>query len=169
MDKILFEDAALISQAKVTIDGVDHTITEAEYSGGTDLNAATFNQLQDNVENAINKAVEKTVLFNNTTNTSSTITLSDSVANYECIEIFYKNNDHLYSSLKVHQPNNTKISLDSHYANGTAAYLKFARATISGTEITINGQTQVFIDGNVLTSSNGNFIYITRVVGYKEV
>jgi hypothetical protein len=58
MEKILFEDAALTSQAKVTIDGVDHLVTEAEYSGGTDLNANTFNQLQDNVEDAINEVVE---------------------------------------------------------------------------------------------------------------
>jgi hypothetical protein len=53
MEKIMFEDATLTSQAKVTIDGVDHLVTEAEYSGGTDLNARTFNLLQDNVENAI--------------------------------------------------------------------------------------------------------------------
>ena len=55
MEKIMFEDAALTSQAKVTIDGVDHLVTEAEYSGGTDLNARTFNLLQDNVENAISE------------------------------------------------------------------------------------------------------------------
>ncbi len=58
MEKILFEDATLTSQAKVTIDGVDHLVTEAEYSGGTDLNANTFNQLQDNVEKAINGVIE---------------------------------------------------------------------------------------------------------------
>lgn len=56
MEKIIFEDASLTSQAKVTIDGVDHLVTEAEYSGGTDLNANTFNQLQDNVENAIEES-----------------------------------------------------------------------------------------------------------------
>lgn len=56
MKKILFEDATLTSQAKVTIDGVDHLVTEAEYSGGTGLNAETFNLLQDNVENAIDEA-----------------------------------------------------------------------------------------------------------------
>ena len=58
MKKILFEDATLTSQAKVTIDGVDHLVTEAEYSGGTDLNASTFNELQDNVEEEINGIVE---------------------------------------------------------------------------------------------------------------
>lgn len=55
MKKILFEDATLTSQAKVTIDGVDHLVTEAEYNGGTDLNANTFNELQNNVEDAINE------------------------------------------------------------------------------------------------------------------
>jgi len=58
MEKIVFEDATLTSQAKVTIDGVDHLVTEAEYSGGTDLNAKTFNNMQDNIEKAIDGVVE---------------------------------------------------------------------------------------------------------------
>ena len=53
MKKITFENATLVSEAKVTIEGVNHLVTEAEYSGGTDLNAETFNQLQDNIEEAI--------------------------------------------------------------------------------------------------------------------
>ena len=43
MEKINFEDATLTQQAKVTIDGVDHEVTPAKYSGGTDLNAETLN------------------------------------------------------------------------------------------------------------------------------
>lgn len=59
MRKIVFEDATLTNQAKVTIDGVDHLVTEAEYNGGTDLNASTFNELQDNVEDAIEEATKE--------------------------------------------------------------------------------------------------------------
>ena len=53
MNKITFEDATLVSQAKVSIGGNDYEITPATYSGGTDLNANTFNTMQSNIENAI--------------------------------------------------------------------------------------------------------------------
>ena len=53
MNKITFEDATLVSQAKVSIGGTDYEITPATYSGGTDLNASTFNTMQSNIENAI--------------------------------------------------------------------------------------------------------------------
>lgn len=73
MKKILFEDATLTSQAKVTIDGVDHLVTEAEYNGGTDLNANTFNELQDNVEDAIEDATNlvKWTLLGSATGTNN--------------------------------------------------------------------------------------------------
>lgn len=50
MQKINFEDATLVTQAKVTISGTDYEVTPATYSGGTDLDANTFNDLQDNIE-----------------------------------------------------------------------------------------------------------------------
>lgn len=82
MKKILFEDATLTSQAKVTIDGVDHLVTEAEYNGGTDLNASTFNELQDNVEEAIEnlkgKILWKNSDFSNIEFGAQEITLSSS-------------------------------------------------------------------------------------------
>ena len=53
MNKITFEDATLVNQAKVSIGGTDYEITPATYSGGTDLNANTFNTMQSNIENAI--------------------------------------------------------------------------------------------------------------------
>lgn len=43
MQKINFEDAVLVTQAKVTINGTDYEVTPATYSGGTDLDADTLN------------------------------------------------------------------------------------------------------------------------------
>jgi len=58
MEKIIFEDATLEVAGKVTIDGKDYPITEAQYVGGTDLNAKTFNDMQDNIEKTIDGVVE---------------------------------------------------------------------------------------------------------------
>ena len=43
MERISFEDATLVTQAKVTINGTDYEVTPATYSGGTDLDADTLN------------------------------------------------------------------------------------------------------------------------------
>ena len=59
MDKINFQDATLTSQAKVTIDNVDYEVTPPVYSGGTDLNAETFNTMQNNIEEAISYSTEE--------------------------------------------------------------------------------------------------------------
>lgn len=43
MEKINFEDATLKKSAYVTINGTEYPVTDAEYIGGTDLDAATLN------------------------------------------------------------------------------------------------------------------------------
>ena len=43
MEKINFEDATLKKSAYVTINGTEYPVTDAEYVGGTDLDAATLN------------------------------------------------------------------------------------------------------------------------------
>ena len=43
MEKINFEDATLKKSAYVTIGGTEYPVTDAEYVGGVDLNAATLN------------------------------------------------------------------------------------------------------------------------------
>ena len=110
---------------------------------------------------------KEVVLYDNPTGSSGTITLSDSSANYTYLEIFYRNNDNIYSSLKVYQPNGKQITMMSNWASGAnGMYLKGDRGTISGKTITINSSTQVFLGGSV-NVAGGNYHFITRVVGYK--
>lgn len=54
MDKILFENGTLVTPAKVTINEVEYEVTPAEYTGETPFNAENLNQMQTNIENAIN-------------------------------------------------------------------------------------------------------------------
>lgn len=42
MEKINFEDATLKKSAYVTINGTEYPVTDTEYVGGTDLDAATL-------------------------------------------------------------------------------------------------------------------------------
>ena len=52
MQKITFQDTEVVKAPYVEINGVEYPV-ESEYQGGTDLDAETFNQMQDNIEDAI--------------------------------------------------------------------------------------------------------------------
>lgn len=53
MDKINFQNGTKVSDAKVTISGVNYPVTPAVYTGSTPLSAYTLNLLQSNIEDAI--------------------------------------------------------------------------------------------------------------------
>lgn len=67
MERINFEDGQLVTEGYVEIDGVQHQIHEAEYSGDTPLSAFVLNKLQDNVETEINTHIEHKYILKITT------------------------------------------------------------------------------------------------------
>ena len=116
-----------------------------------------------------------TNLYNNTSGSTGTITMSQSVANFSYIEIYYKNDDNRFGGpLKVYSPNGRTISIISTSmdsdggAAGTKINFKVKDMTISGTTI-----TKVFIglyqpNGQVLSGGDSvNTIAIYRIDGYK--
>lgn len=109
------------------------------------------------------------VLYENASGSNSNITLSDNASNYEYIEIFYKNNDNAFSSVKVYQPNGKKVSLISHDNNGkNTVWVKFTLVVISGNTITFGNAVEIaLVASNAITASASKLNYITRVIGYK--
>ena len=55
MDKIPFEDGTLVKKGYVTIDGTEHEVEPAEYTGKIPLSAYNLIKMQDNIENSINE------------------------------------------------------------------------------------------------------------------
>ena len=52
MDKITFENASVVTPAKVTIDGTDYNVTPAQLSTVQKyLSAENLNLMQDNIDN----------------------------------------------------------------------------------------------------------------------
>ena len=66
MKKINFEDGTKVSNAKVTIDGVDYPVTPARYTGATPLSAYVMNKLQDNIENTIDQKADSSNVYTKT-------------------------------------------------------------------------------------------------------
>ena len=113
--------------------------------------------------------LSQNVLYENASGSKSNITLSDSAANYEYLEIFFRDNDYDYNSVKVYSPNGKRVSLISQYNNGSnTIWLKTSLYTISGTTISSSNSVEVkLVNNSSIIVWDGNNIYITRVVGYK--
>lgn len=106
---------------------------------------------------------------------NGSINLSDSADNYNYIEIFFRTNDNVYDSTKVYQPNNKLVSLVAWWANVNVPrfYTKVKIVTISGTSIQAvssnqYGEVSYDTSSDPVYISNGNNIYITRVIGYRN-
>lgn len=140
----------------------------------TPIQAEVVNDYSTSQENAyscdyVNDTFGETVLYNNASGSNATsITLSDSAANYNYIEIFYRSNDNVYSSLKVDSPNTKLINLTAFYAGGADIYNNSCNYTINGTSITRGtGVSWYILSNTTVSSSNAYNIYITKVIGYK--
>ena len=107
-------------------------------------------------------------LYNDSTGTSGTVTLSESAANFTYIEIFYRSNDLDFGSVKIYQPNGKKACLMlATPFSGTILYLKTARLAISGTSISKESENELELQkGSSISAYSASNIYITRVVGY---
>lgn len=65
MNKINFENGTLVEPAKVIINGVTYNVIPEEWSTNTPLSAEILNQLQSNVESAINDVTNNNGRINN--------------------------------------------------------------------------------------------------------
>lgn len=123
------------------------------------------------------KDVLGVILYENSDGSNTNITLNDNVSNYEYIKIFYKNNDNVFNSVDVYiaKTNMAKVvALGAWTISSDVMYFKYKNITIS--ENIISNTTALaeypFIEYSMSTSGiiwlgQNNYIYITRVVGYK--
>ncbi len=131
-----------------------------------------FPQDSESIEASGTNILQKllgTELYSNTTGSNSAITLSESVANFTYVEIFYRNNDNYYNSTKIYEPNGKIAYLDADYPYTSGEGYSYAKKTsvqISGTSITPINYVELTIMPTGANIQNKNNIYITRVVGY---
>ena len=59
MQKINFTDTTVTQKPYVTINNVNYEVQDGIYTGGTDLNAQTFNDMQSNIDTAISSVDNK--------------------------------------------------------------------------------------------------------------
>ena len=113
--------------------------------------------------------LEGEVLYENSSGTAGTVTLSESSSLYKYLEIFFKNDDDMVSSIRVDNPNGKDVLLVSTTPNYDGnTYLKSTMYSISGTKMTPEQFSKVtfFADKKLSVNTSENRISIVKVLGY---
>ena len=135
--------------------------------------------LMDKDENILNPKIPRyekliaTELFNNPDGAGKDIELNDSLANYKYIEIYYTNPTFdIFDSSRIDNPSGKKTSLTvgMRYSEGGAYYTYFRDVSFNGNKITnlYGGYYAVRTDGSIEYFNTGNYLNITKVLGYKK-
>lgn len=154
--------------ANVTVPNGITTITNTNISAGDEA-------ITDNItvtKSKIDWSTISKVLYNDPTGTTGDVALSETAANFEYIEIFYRTNDQDYGSTKVYQPNGKKVSLSTAvHAIGTGELVyKVSIKEFDGVNLVkvTDGAGDEYGEASSASTniSHQNNVYITRVVGY---
>ena len=112
------------------------------------------------------------MLYENEQGVKGAITLSDSAANYDYLEFFWKHDDGACGSQRIADPNGKTIGINATSATAYG-YLWFAYKgmNISGTQCTLNTDHAVgelgFTNDGTLQRQKQDKLGITKVIGYK--
>lgn len=116
-----------------------------------------------------------TSLYDNSSGTTGTVTLSQSAANFSILEIFFCDIDGNYSSVHVWSPNGKVVSLTTSAVVGTNLFFISwtRRVKINGTSIAnqvvsnySTGRFYIYATGTTGVQSD-NYIKIVKVLGWK--
>ena len=172
LDRIGWEDGTLVTPAKVTIGGTVYDVTPEVYSGSTPLSAENLKEMEDNTEKAL-RIVQGEELYNSSTGSNTSVTLSHSVADYNELEIFYKEVWTGYTiskSVKVAVINDSDIELSMISAHTSGLQLfTIARWHVNNATLAKVYETESRIGsgGAVTWQDETTRIAVTKVVGYK--
>ncbi len=139
-----------------------------EWDKGNKIIKEAFNACIDELNKTI---ISSKVLYENTTGSNETITLNETIANYNRAKIFYKYRN-IYGSVEVYNPNNKIISLSIVFSIPVynLARIQYKNIKIFQNKITNEGFGYLSIntDGKTDVNIEENAIYITKIIGYKE-
>lgn len=131
MQKITFEDTQVTKKPYVTINETEYEVQDGTYTGGTDLNATTFNNMQDNIESAIDENT------NNIGNLSSLIT-TNKTSTTEAINETYNKINKVYNA-KGDGASDGVLIAEMTFTKFTRAVLIFATTLVGFTDTTESG------------------------------
>lgn len=169
-EKINWTTGEKVREGYVIINGQTYQTVQPEYTGETPINIDNLNHMDEGIYKAT-----PIVLYDNSEGTTGDVTLSDDIANYYYLEVFYTdNNKTLIGSQKVIPINGKSFLLTfvNNYKNpgGTLYnYLYIKKMTANNNVLTKTLETYLQISGTTISSlREADYVYITKVLGYKK-
>jgi hypothetical protein len=145
------------------------------YLSSVGINCFPTKEKELKVDGEVNSEgiLKPTTLYENSSGSNGTITLSETSANFKSLKIYYRSNDATTwaSCSEVETPNGKTIDL-TYFANSdnvTEIYIRTKNVQVSDNTITtITNRHHIANIGNgSCATGSSNHIYITKVVGYR--
>lgn len=113
------------------------------------------------------QALRATVLYDSSSGTYGTVTLTESAEDFTMLEIIAGYSD-IYGaqSVKVYEPNGKTTDIVVGIGGNSQIQIGRTRCTISGTTITQSGNTQSTLKGTAWTNTTDK-VHIKTVIGYR--
>lgn len=106
-------------------------------------------------------------LYDNSSGTTGTVTLSQNVANFKYIEIFYKDDWAQKKSDRIYKPTENRAQLlTCRIVSNNSIFMRYKDVAISGTTIT-NDMVGNYTSWDNNTKDTTNNVSIYKVLGYK--
>ena len=130
---------------------------------------SAINALSANQGKILHDKLKGTVLYNNSSGTIGTVTLSQSAGNFTYLEMFFSHGDY-NNYIKINNPNKKSFIAETNYWTGSESSFggyrtMTAKYTVSDTNITTSYRG--FVDSDGYTSEHDKSIYVYKVVGYR--
>lgn len=112
--------------------------------------------------------MHKVSLYDNASGTTGTVTLSDSVYNYDFIEIFFRNHNSFYDSTRMAMGSEQKLcNITVHNPQESFLYIDSRTILVADKSITEVYKVHAGIENQSTYTNLGGGIVINRVIGYK--
>ena len=153
--------------------------TNASTLDATNTNIGTLSNLTTTDKTSIVNAINEINVSSKVLWTGRATSVDIDLTGYSLIEVIFCSNDNFYNSLKVPVSGSTfsrALALCNSYlsdpmSSGGMLYLKYGKATLTQSGITIKSNVEVAISNTasqIKWSGSGNtLLYITTIIGYK--
>lgn len=125
-------------------------------------------KIEGKITNSNGLVYGEKVLYNNSSGSTSEITLQDTSLNYKYIDIYTKDDNGRYDFVRVFEPNGKEVELIGCYIANDATNLKHTFVKIAGNKITPKQykDTLVYNPSGSTSVTQRNYISIVRVCGW---
>ena len=155
---------------KTKLDGIATGATKNTVENSL-TSTSTSNALSAAQGKTLNDKYNGTILYNNSSGTASSFSLSETSTNFSYIDIYILTNNNYITSCRIYSPNGKTVSVNCANTYNVTGILQFifTRLTFSGTSVTFsdNAYANMVHNGGSFIGSPANYMKVVKVVGYK--